>query len=177
MKRQKGETMPAQVQTLSLSRFSRLRRQELIERRVLRLIVLGLMALSLAGLLYLTQASAVTTTTYRIRELQAEKQRLQRERDRLRADIAVLAAPEVVQEKARKLGFRPALPSEFLLVREIPVMARQSPATSPTDRTFPSLLDSLLARTENLLRMAMSLLPEPAQAEAGPAPHRGTVHP
>jgi len=185
--------MPAQTQTLSLSRFSRLRRQELVERRALRLIFLGLVILSLAGLLYLTQASAVTTTTYEIQELQRQKQRLQRRRDHLRAEIAALTLPENVEARARALGFRAAPPAEFLAVTEVPVLAlssagvmaqqssvpstrlRTGPSTrlkteaSPPESRPPAPLETLLSRTSNWLQIAMGLLPAPQQVEAGAA--------
>jgi cell division protein FtsL len=177
--------MPAQTQTLSLARFSRLRRQELVERRALRLIFLGLVILSLAGLLYLTQASAVTTTTYEIQELQRQKQRLQRRRDHLRAEIAALTSPERVEARARALGFRAAPPAEFLAVTEVPVLALSSasvmtqqssvPPTrlgtdaSPPESRPPAPLETFLSRTSNWLQIAMGLLPAPQQVEAGAA--------
>ncbi len=189
--------MPAQLQTLSLSRLSRLRRQELIERRVLRLIFLGLVVLSLAGLLYLTQASAVTTTTYEIQELQHERERLLRGRDRLRAEIAVLTSPENVEARAQALGFRAAPPAEFLVVTEVPIqqmadgrwsvsplvvwssshsidLSTRLPdygTTRPPDH--PAIgyqpLETLLTRASTWLQGAMSLLPAPQQVEAGSA--------
>ncbi len=158
--------MSAQLETLS--RLSRLRRQELVERRVLRLIFLGLVVLSLAGLLYLTQASAVTTATYEIQELQRQAQRLERRRDRLRADIARLTSPENVQARARALGFRASPPAEFLVVTEVPIMVQRPPMTPLPDRP-PAPLEVLLSRTSNWLQTAMSLLPAPQRVEAGPA--------
>lgn len=161
--------MSAQLQTLSLSRLSRLRRQELVERHLLRLACLGVVVLSLAGLLYLTQASAVTTTSFQIQELQREKQRLQRERDRLRAEIAVATSPERVKARAYALGFRPVPPSEFLAVTELPVMAQRAPESSPVMRP-PGPIEELLTQAGHWLQAAMTLLPAPQQVEAGPAP-------
>lgn len=160
--------MPAQLQTVSLSRLSRLRRQELVERRVLRLVFLGLLVLSLAGLLYLTQASAVTTLSYEIQELQRDKQRLKRERDRIRAEIAVLTSPERVEARARALGFRALPPAEFLAVTEVPIVAKRLPSTSPPEEP-PAPLETLLARTSTWLQTAVGLLPAPQRVEAGPA--------
>ncbi|MFQ5595009.1 MAG: hypothetical protein ACE5HA_12760 [Anaerolineae bacterium] len=160
--------MPAQLQTLSLLRLGRLRRQELVERHVLRLIFLGLVILSLAGLLYLTQASAVTTANYEIQELQREKQRLQRERDRLRAEIAALTSPQSVEARAQTLGFRASPPAEFLVVNEVPIMARQLSVPSPPE-SMPAPLEMLLTRTSVWLQTAIGLLPAPQRAEAGSA--------
>ncbi len=159
--------MSAQLQTLSLSRLSRLRRQEIVERHMLRLIILGLVVLSLAGLLYLTQASAVTTTTYEIQELQQKKERLQRRRDRLRADIAALTRPERVKARAEELGFRPADPSEFLAVSKVPVVA-QAPPISPEKQPH-SAAESFLMRVSTWLQASASVFPAPQQVEAGSA--------
>jgi cell division protein FtsL len=137
-------------ETLPLSRrlvpgHSRLRRQELIQRHVLRLICLGIAILSLAGLLYLTQRSALTTTTYEIQELQLEKQRLQRQRDRLRADIARLTAPERVRARAEALGFEPAQPAEFLAIN-LPTPPAQpgppAPVPNSVEGPIPRTADS-----------------------------------
>jgi hypothetical protein len=189
----------AYLQTLPLSRWlvtehSRLRRQELIRRHVLRLICLGIAILSLAGLLYLTQRSAVTTTTYEIQELQLEKVRLQRERDLLRADVARLTAPERVRARAEALGFEPAHPTEFVAINmpaapraRTAAITEQAPSPSgaahatqgaaaprSTQRrpsasgTLPSLA-ALSLQAERWLEAALAALPNispPRQAEA-----------
>lgn len=160
--------MPAQLQTLSLSRLSRLRRQELIERRVLRLIFLGLVVLSLAGLLYLTQASAVTTTTYEIQELQRDRERLLRRRDRLRAEIAVLTSPENVKARAQALGFRAAPPAEFLAIGRWADGPPSAISHQPSAIGYQPL-EALLSRASTWLQGAMNLLPAPQQVEAGTA--------
>lgn len=162
--------MPVQLQTLSFNdiRPTIRKQQELIERHALRLICLGIATLSLAGLLYLTQASAITTTTYEIQELQRKQQRLQRTRDRLRAEIAALTSPEHVKAQARALGFRESSPAEFLAVNEIPMVVQQSLASTPEEGP-PAPLEVLLTRTSHWLRTAMTLLPAPQQVEAGPA--------
>ncbi|MBS1252456.1 MAG: Cell division protein FtsL [Anaerolineales bacterium] len=157
--------MPAQLQTLSLSRLSRLRRQELVERNVLRLICLGLVAVSLAGLLYLTQASAATTLYYEIQELRQDKERLQRTRDRLRGDVAALTAPKRVKSLAQDLGFQSTPHTEFLPGIKTPVVVQQPPPTVPADS--PPAIERLLARTSGWLQGALSVLPPPQQVEAG----------
>lgn len=135
------------LQTLPLSRLSRLRRQELIQRHVLRLICLGIAVLSLAGLLYLTQRSAVTTTTYEIQELQLEKERLQRKRDRLRADIARLTAPERVSTRAEALGFEPAHPTEFLAINMATINVPSVPVARISADIEPAAPQSSLGAT------------------------------
>lgn len=161
--------MSAQLQTLSLSRLGRLRRQEFVEQHLLRLICLGLVALSLAGLLYLTQASAVTTTTYEIQELQQREQRLLRERDRLRAQIAVATQPQIVRERALALGFEPTQPGDLLPVTEAPVLAQQPSRTVPIAEQSPGTLELVLAEASEWLQDTMGLLPATRQVEAGSA--------
>jgi hypothetical protein len=160
--------MPARLQSLSVARLNRLRQQELVGRRALRLIFLGLAFLSTAGLLYLTQASAVTTTTYEIEELQAEKERLQREADRLRAEIAMLTAPDNMRERALVLGFYPSSPANFLSVAEIPSIERAIPVAAVED-TPPTSLQMFIAQANDWLQFAVSFVPAPAQVEAGSA--------
>lgn len=159
--------MSAQLQTLSLSRLSRLRRQELIEQHLLRLICLGLVALSLAGLLYLTQASAVTTTTYEIQELQQREQRLLRKRDRLRAKIAADTQPQILRDQALALGFESTPPSEFLPVIETPVLAQQPRRAIPLAEQPPGPLEHALTEASEWFQDTMGLLPAPRQVEAG----------
>lgn len=162
--------MSARLQTLSISRLNRLRQQELVGRHVLRLIFLGLTVLSLAGLLYLTQASAVTTTTYEIEELQNERQRLQREADRLRAEIAMLTTPEQIRERALALGFQPAQPADFLAVAEIPAVER--PVQLADEVAHPATpFDVLVNHANNWLHAVVGLMPATSPVEAGPAVH------
>lgn len=160
--------MPTHLQTLSLSHLSRLRQQEFVERHALRVVFLGIVVLSLAGLLYLTQASAVTTTTYEIQELQDKKQRLQRKRDRLQGEIAGFTSPERIRSRAQALGFRMSPPDEFLTVTKTPVVAQRSPIITATQAP-PSRLETLLTQTSHWLHTAVTLLPAPQKVEAGSA--------
>jgi hypothetical protein len=78
--------------------------------------LLILILVSLLGWLYLTQASQVTTTGYRIYELENERARLQRENAKLMLEIAELGRLEVVEARARQLGFVPSEQVEYLAV-------------------------------------------------------------
>lgn len=158
--------MPAKPQMLPVSRLSRLRREEFVERHLLRLIFLGLVVLSLAGLLYLTQASAVTKTYYEIQDLLEEKEHKLRRRDELREDIAELTEPESVAQRARERGFRPAGPPELVAVPKIPVVAQQPLDASPSESSSATA-ERLLTQASNWLQTAISLLPAPQQVEAG----------
>jgi hypothetical protein len=82
--------------------------------------LLILILVSLLGWLYLTQASQVTTTGYRIYELERERARLQRENAKLMLEIAELERLEVVETRARQLGFLPPAQVEYLVVADYP---------------------------------------------------------
>ena len=82
--------------------------------------LLILILVSLLGWLYLTQASQVTTTGYRIYELERERARLQRENAKLMLEIAELERLEVVEARARQLGFVPPAQVEYLVVADYP---------------------------------------------------------
>ncbi len=82
--------------------------------------LLIIILVSLLGWLYLTQASQVTTTGYRIYELERERTRLQRENARLMLEIAELERLENVEARARQLGFVPPERVEYLVVADYP---------------------------------------------------------
>jgi hypothetical protein len=82
--------------------------------------LLILILVSLLGWLYLTQASQVTTTGYRIYELERERAHTQRENAELMLEIAELERLEVVETRARQLGFVPPVQVEYLVVADYP---------------------------------------------------------
>ena len=82
--------------------------------------ILIFILVSLLGWLYLTQASQVTTTGYRIYELESERVRLQRENARLMLEIAELERLGGVETRARQLGFVPPEQVEYLVVADYP---------------------------------------------------------
>jgi hypothetical protein len=82
--------------------------------------LLILILVSLLGWLYLTQASQVTTTGYRIYELEGERARLQRENAKLMLEIAELERVEVVEARARQLDFVQLEQVEYLVVADYP---------------------------------------------------------
>lgn len=95
--------------------------------------LLILILVSLLGWLYLTQASQVTTTGYRIYELERERARLQRENARLMLEIAELERLEDVEARARQLGFVPPEQVEYLVVADYPP---DHPSSGPLTATF-----------------------------------------
>jgi cell division protein FtsB len=82
--------------------------------------LLILILVSLLGWLYLTQASQVTTTGYRIYELERERARLQRANAKLMLEVAELEKLEMVKARARQLGFVPPAQVEYLVVTDYP---------------------------------------------------------
>jgi hypothetical protein len=84
--------------------------------------LLILLALSLLGWLYLTQASYVATTSRRIQELEAEKIRLRQENLQLMAEIAELESVTRLANRASVLGFAAVAveDSGFLVVADAP---------------------------------------------------------
>jgi hypothetical protein len=80
---------------------------------------------SLVGWLYLTQASAVTTTSYRIDELRLELDQLRNQNSALTLEIAELQALSYVEGRARQLGLGPTNSVRYLSVSNYPVGPKQ----------------------------------------------------
>lgn len=89
--------------------------------------LLILATFSLVGWLYLTQASAVTTTTYRIDELRLELDRLRNENAALTLEIAQLEALAHVEKRAQNLGFAPTTNVRYLVVDNYPISTEEEP--------------------------------------------------
>lgn len=98
------------------------------------LLILG--TFSLVGWLYLTQASAVTATSYRIDELRLELDQLKNQNATLGLQIAQLEALPRVEQRARELGFQPTNDVRYLAVSNYPLVAVEDDSTS--NNTFPS---------------------------------------
>lgn len=82
------------------------------------LLILG--TFGLVGWLYLTQASAVTATSYRIDELRLELDQLQNRNAALRLEIAQLEALPRIEQRALALGFQPTTNVRYLPVPNYP---------------------------------------------------------
>src|SRR5687767_2174242 len=82
--------------------------------------VLILITFSLVGWLYLTQASVVTTTSYRIDELRLELDHLKNQNAALILEIAELEALSRVEVRARELGFKPTTEIDYVSVPNYP---------------------------------------------------------
>ena len=85
-------------------------------------VLLILVALSLLGWIYLTQASHVATTSRKVQELELEKTRLQQENLQLMAEIAELESVHRLAVRAAEIGFVAASVEEaqFLVVADLP---------------------------------------------------------
>ncbi len=84
-------------------------------------IILILGTFSLVGWLYLTQASSVTATSYRIDELRLELDQLKNQNAALAVEIAELQALSQVEARAQALGFGPTNQVRYLAVSNYPV--------------------------------------------------------
>ena len=85
-------------------------------------VLLVLLALSLLGWIYLTQASYVATTSRRVQKLEREKARLEQENLQLMTEIAELESVNRLAARATELGFvaTPIEESAFLVVADMP---------------------------------------------------------
>lgn len=86
--------------------------------------LLILLTFSLVGWLYLSQASAVTTTSYRIDELRVELDQIKNQNAALILEIAELEAMSRVETRARELGFVPATELKYLPVPNYPAASK-----------------------------------------------------
>ena len=96
--------------------------------------VLILITFSLVGWLYLTQASVVTTTSYRIDELRLELDHLKNQNAALILEIAELEALSRVEVRARELGFKPTTEINYVSVPNYPMAEEESDSTFHSTR-------------------------------------------
>jgi hypothetical protein len=83
--------------------------------------LLILATFSLVGWLYLTQASAVTATRYRMDELRAELEQLENQNIALSLEIAQLENLSRVEKRAHELGLGPTTNVRYLAVDNYPL--------------------------------------------------------
>lgn len=87
--------------------------------------LLILATFSVVGWLYLTQASAVTTTTYRIDELRLELDQINNQSTILALEIAQFESLSYIEKRALELGLRPTQSVRYLSVSNYPVSLEQ----------------------------------------------------
>ncbi|GIK36400.1 MAG: hypothetical protein BroJett011_02330 [Chloroflexota bacterium] len=83
--------------------------------------LLLLATFSLVGWLYLTQASAVTATSYRMDQLRLELDQIKNQNAALTLEIARLEALDRIESRARELGFAPTTNVRYLPVANYPM--------------------------------------------------------
>ncbi len=96
-------------------------------------LLLLLVAFSLVAWLYLSQASAVATTSYRIDELRQEIDQLKNQNTVLSLEIAQFEALSRVESRARELGFRPAGDVQYLPVANYPLESAANNSANISD--------------------------------------------
>jgi hypothetical protein len=104
---------------------------------------------SLVGWLYLTNASTVTATSYRIDELRLELDQIKNQNAKLILEIAQLEALSRVEARARELDFEPTTNIQYITVDHYP-------ATLEVD-----LFDAEPIYTENSVEAYMAEVEEP----------------
>ncbi len=110
--------------------------------------LLILATFSLVGWLYLTQASAVTATSYRIDELRMELDQLKNQNATLTLEIAELEALSRVEARARQLGFQPAANLQYLPVTNYPALLESQKFMGDSER-LESSIDAYVVDDEN----------------------------
>jgi cell division protein FtsL len=83
--------------------------------------VLLLALISMVGWLYITQASSVTATSYRIDDLRMELDNIRNQNAALILEIAELEALSRVERRALELGFHPAQDIKYVHLADYPV--------------------------------------------------------
>lgn len=78
------------------------------ERQVAALGTLGFIIALILGALYLSQVASEAATNRELREMQAQRDDLERVNEQLRAEIAELRSVPRLEARALDLGFRPA---------------------------------------------------------------------
>jgi hypothetical protein len=101
--------------------------------------LLLLATFSLVGWLYLTQASAVTATSYRIDELRLELDQIKNQNAALTLEIAQLEALSRVEARAREIGFAPTTNVRYLPVANYPMpLEPEEPTFGPAQTNRPA---------------------------------------
>lgn len=110
------------------------------------LVLVGVIAL--VGLLYLAQSAQATLTGRRVVKLQERLEHLRRENAQLEYEIAVLAAPQRIAERAARLGLRPLTPAQakYVVVTDYPVTSSTASSALTSAPPSVSTLQVLLSR-------------------------------
>lgn len=110
-------------------------------------LVLLLALVSLVGWLYVTQASAVTTTSYRIDEFRMELDHIKNQNAALIMEIAELEALSRVEKRALALGFQPVKDVRYISVDSYPATPPRDDSTYP-ETPVENSVDAYVADVE-----------------------------
>lgn len=101
-------------------------------------LLLILITVSLVGWLYLSQASYLTTTSYRVEELRLKLETIQQTNAALELEIAQLESLTRIEQRAREVGFRPPNEVRYLAVANYPDPVIETPRTAAaqSDKSF-----------------------------------------
>jgi|SRR5581483_842929 len=123
-----------------------------------RIALVALGAFILVALVYLAQASNAAAIARELRVKQLQIQEIQRENAQLRYEIAALAAPSAIEQRARKLGLGPAkrvVYAEMPWIQPSPneLMPAFLPQTQivPAPETFNTASDTTLQQLLSVL--------------------------
>lgn len=113
--------------------------------------LLILATFSLVGWLYLTQASVVTTTRYRIDELRLELDQLKNQNTALSLEIAQLEKLSRIETRARELGLGPTTNIRYLPVTNYPLSSQMEYGDLGMNTLYPTSTGDPLAVPESAI--------------------------
>jgi len=102
-----------------------------VQLRWIGFFLAGLTLVALVAGLYLFVSAQATEAGYQIKRLQATLEAQTLEIANLRSELAYLTSANVMEQRARDLGFRPADMSQALYVPVDPSLARPEPQLAP----------------------------------------------
>ena len=110
--------------------------------------ILLIATFSLVGWLYLTQASAVTATSYQIDEMRLNLEHIRNQNAVLILEIAELEALSRVEARATEMGFAPATEIRYLAVDHYPVSALMDGDSRSTVSVVENSVDAYVTEVE-----------------------------
>jgi len=138
-------------------------------------LILILVLLALISLLHLVQASQVNITVSRIRELEAEKARIQRENAELSRQIAEWEALPRIMKRAREMGLGPLSEVVYLAAPEELTPSRELTSTPVEQDKLKASFGKVTMVSSRWWREVVSqfnawvrMRPRPVEAKAAP---------
>ena len=142
----------------NLKKQTRARVQALPSFGTLRLALVAISAFILVALVYLAQASNAAVIARELRVKQLKIQEVERENAQLRYEIATLASPSAIEQRARKLGLGPAKKVVYAEMPWIqPPPNELMPAFLP-DASFPGVPQTFQTDESTVVEQLLSVL-------------------